>query len=474
MDIAELLSSINIRSETCFEWEYHKSFMFYEPHAKQLLFHNAGLEAQERLITGGNRSGKTWAAELEFSFHVTGVYPSWWEGYRFKEPITAWIVGKTTAVVTETVQRDLFGDRDQLRMPILHPSYIADKPKRAGSSEMYRTVYVNHISGGKSKVTFKTFEEGREGFQGSKINLILIDEEPPFNIYQECKMRTMGIAKDFYGMLMVSSTPLKGYTDFFNYFMDDRHPEEAKDSIWHAHITWDDATHLPEPEKKRLLAGMSPHEIEARTKGVPWPGSGLVYPVPESLLLCDYFDLPGHWPRVYGLDFGWTNPTAALFAAHDRDNDVVYLYAEYAVAERTPQHHAHELQKFGVNWIPGVYDPAGRNSQQADGKTLVGLYREAGLKRLSPANNSKEEGILKVLQRMQAGQLKIFNTLVKTRSELRKYARDENGLPYKKDDHLMDCLRYIIMSGLGIGVPANYQDPMYHNRYSTAHEAGYI
>ena len=144
---------------------------------------------------------------------------------------------------------------------------------------------------------------------------------------------------------------------------------------------------------------------------------------------------------------------SALFAAHDRDNDVLYLYAEYAVSERTPQRHANELLKFGVNWMPGVYDPAGRNSQQADGKTLVGLYREAGLRNLSPANNSKEEGILKVLQRMQTGQLKIFNTLVKTRSELRKYARDEDGIPNKKDDHLMDAMRYIIMSGLGIARP---------------------
>ena len=389
---------------------------------------------------------------MEVAKHASGLYSDDWNGYKFDKPIRIWIVGKTAPVIVETIQKDLLGDIDQGLRGIIHSSLIADK-KKSGNTEMYRTIYINHVSGGKSKITFKTFEEGREAFQGSKVDLIWIDEEPPFPIYQECKMRTMATSDDFRGMMIVSSTPLKGYSDFFNYFMEDRHPEEAKDSIWHAHITWDDATHLSELEKKRLLAGMSPHEIEARTKGVPWPGSGLVYPVPESMLLCDSFEIPKYWPRVFGLDFGWSNPTAALFAAHDRDNDVVYFYAEYAVSERTPQHHANELLKFGVNWMPGVYDPAGRNSQQADGKTLVGLYREAGLRNLSPANNSKEEGILKVLQRMQTGQLKIFNTLVKTRSELRKYARDEDGIPNKKDDHLMDALRYVVMSGLGIARP---------------------
>jgi phage terminase large subunit-like protein len=452
---------------------HYKTFNFYEPHAKQLIFHSVGLEAQERLITGGNRSGKSYSSAIEVAKHVSGLYGDDWNGYKFDKPIRAWIVGKTAPVIVETIQKDLLGDVDQGLRGILHSSLIESK-KKSGNTEMYRTIYINHISGGKSKITFKTFEEGREAFQGSKVNLIWIDEEPPFPIYQECKMRTMATSDDFRGMMIVSSTPLKGYSDFFNYFMDDRHPEETKDSIWHAHITWDDATHLSEPEKKRLLAGMSPHEMEARTKGVPWPGSGLVYPVPESMLLCDPFEIPKHWPRVFGLDFGWSNPTATLFAAHDRDNDVVYFYAEYAVSERTPQHHANELLKFGVNWMPGVYDPAGRNSQQADGKTLVGLYQEAGLRNLSPANNSKEEGILKVLQRMQAGQIKIFNTLAKTRSEFRKYARDEDGIPNKKDDHLMDAMRYIVMSGLGIAMPENYMDPKYRGRYGRPSEPSYM
>ena len=53
-----------------------------------------------------------------------------------------------------------------------------------------------------------------------------------------------------------------------------------------------------------------------------------------------------------------------------------------------------------------------------------------------------------VLQRMQNGQLKIFDTLIKTKSEIRGYSRDEKGVPIKRNDHLMDCLRYIVLSGM--------------------------
>ena len=452
-------SLINLPNFSNIQEEYYKRGLDYTPNKKQELFHAAGITAQERLITGGNRSGKTYGGERELVAHLTGIYNGMPECYKFNKPINCWVVGKTCTAVADTIQRDLLGDPEQNLRGLLHPSLIKSK-KKSGNSEMYRTIYIHHISGGSSKVVFKTFEEGRETFQGTKKDLILMDEEPPFSIYQECKMRTMATDDEFRGMIIVCSTPLKGYSSFFNYFMDDRHPEETKDSIWHAHITWNDAYHLPEGEKKRLLAGMSPHEIEARTKGIPWPGSGLVYPVPEHLLICDPFEIPDHWARVYAIDFGWLHP-AFLFGAHDRDNDTLYLYAEYSVPERTPDAHAYALQSFGINWMPGVYDPAGKISAQKDGEKLVRLYFESGFKNLIAADNSKEAGLQKVLQRMQAGKLKIFSTLVKTRSELSKYARDEDGIPNKKDDHFMDDMRYMVMSGLTVAVPTNFRDYQY-------------
>ncbi|HOA82069.1 MAG TPA: hypothetical protein PKK61_13565, partial [Defluviitaleaceae bacterium] len=77
-------------------------------------------------------------------------------------------------------------------------------------------------------------------------------------------------------------------------------------------------------------------------------------------------------------------------------------------------------------------------------------------------------GILRLLQRFQSGQAKIFSTCVKFRAEIRKYARDEDGIPNKKDDHFCDGARYIAMSGLQIAVPKNFTSQQYHGMYSNS------
>ena len=170
----------------------------------------------------------------------------------------------------------------------------------------------------------------------------------------------------------------------------------------------------------------------------------------EADIVVDPFVIPSHWSRVFALDFGWTNQTAALFAAIDRDNDVMYLVAEYYVSERTPQQHAFQLKRMGAGKMHGVYDPAGNQSSQSTGGNIANLYREAGITNLSKANNSKEEGIMRVLQDFQNGKLKIFSNLTYTLKELRSYSRDNQGRVKKGNDHLMDCLRYLIMSGKGV------------------------
>jgi len=235
---------------------------------------------------------------------------------------------------------------------------------------------------------------------------------------------------------------------------------------FYVQASWDDNPHLQDKEKAEIEKALKPHEIEARKHGIPSLGSGLVYPICETGITVAPFDIPKHWARVYGLDFGWTNPTAALFAAIDRDSDVVYLIGEYYVAERTPQQHAHNLIQMNAANMVGVYDPAGEQASQRDGGDLATLYRQSGLKYLTKANNAKEEGVMAVLQRFQSSKLKIFSTLTHTLKELRMYNRDEQGKIKKGNDHLMDCLRYLIMSGLRIaGNQQPYDNDVDNRKY---------
>lgn len=436
-------------------------FDFYKPHPKHLEFHNLGQKAKERLFLAANRIGKTMACSLEVCMHLTGTYPDWWTGYRYTKPINAWVAGVSGKEVFEILERRYFegvAEED----PWIHPSMVAYRNR---SDHRYQ---IQHRSGGFSDLRFKTYEQKREAWQGAKLDVCHLDEEPPLDIYTEASLRLMSTAPDHYGMMLVSATCLY-MSPFVQAFTEavietdgqKKQIQHTEGSIQNQRVFlmagWDDAPHLPEEEKERFKASIPPHEVEARSKGVPSLGSGMVYPVSEHLITCDPFALPDSFSFVGGLDFGWKDPTALLLAALDRDTDVLTVFHEYSISEKTPEQHLFHLHntkaKDYLNWVPIVHDPAGGASSQRDGKPLVQLYREAGLKRLHKADNAREAGVQKTLQRMQNGKLKIFKTCTKLLTELRMYARDEDGMIKDGNDHLLDALRYIVMSGLALATP---------------------
>jgi hypothetical protein len=55
-------------------------------------------------------------------------------------------------------------------------------------------------------------------------------------------------------------------------------------------------------------------------------------------------------------------------------------------------------------------------------------------------------GLTEVWQALALGRLKIFRTLQHFKTEYRVYRRDEHGKLVKKNDHLMDCMRYLWMT----------------------------
>jgi len=210
--------------------------------------------------------------------------------------------------------------------------------------------------------------------------------------------------------------------------------------------------HLSEEEKAQQLAGYPPYQRDARSKGLPVLGAGAIYPVAEDYVLCDPFEIPDWMPQCYALDVGW-NRTAALWAAHDLNSDIVYLYSEYYRSEAEPPVHANAIRSRG-KWIPGVIDPAARGRNQRDGERLIRIYQqELQTELLFPSANDLEAGIYECWIRLSTGRMKAFRTLQNWLAEFRFYQRDEKGrIKDGMADHLMDTMRYIILSGLARAV----------------------
>lgn len=208
---------------------------------------------------------------------------------------------------------------------------------------------------------------------------------------------------------------------------------------------WSDAPHLTEEAKKELFASIPEYQRDARTKGIPQLGSGLIYKTPLADITVGDFKLPPHWPRAFGLDVGW-NWTAAVWSAWNQETDTVYLWSAYKRGEAEPSVHADAIRARGKT-IPGVIDPAAAGSNQLDGRKLIEMYRGLGLD-LHPADNAVEAGIYEVWQRLSTGRLKVFESMQEFFYEYSRYQRDERGRVKKNDDHLMDAMRYLILSGL--------------------------
>jgi hypothetical protein len=222
---------------------------------------------------------------------------------------------------------------------------------------------------------------------------------------------------------------------------------EISPSRYRVDCGWDDVPHLDEETKQKILDSTEPYLRDARSKGVPSLAAGAVWPVPESEITVKPFEIPVFWPRCYAMDVGW-NRTAALWAAWDRSTDCVYFYTEHYRGKAEPSVHAAAVRARG-EWIPGVIDPGARGRGQKDGSQLLQDYIDLGLV-LSPAINAVEAGVHRVWERLSTGRLKVFSTLQNWLAEYRLYRREEDGDIVKEFDHLMDCTRYLIISGLRV------------------------
>src|SRR5688572_30691876 len=107
----------------------------YRPYSKQREFHAEGLTHRERLLMAGNQLGKTFSGAAEMAYHLTGKYPDWWPGRRFKQAVRAWAGSKTGEVTRDGVQRLLVGepkDRARWGTGMIPSDAIVDQSLRMG------------------------------------------------------------------------------------------------------------------------------------------------------------------------------------------------------------------------------------------------------------------------------------------------------------------------------------------------------
>lgn len=418
----------------------------YHQYPKIMEFFAAGATERERLLMAGNRVGKSEGGAYEIACHLTGLYPHWWTGRRFEKPIRIWVAGDTTKTVRDIIQGKLMGPPNRWGTGMIPgDKIIMDRISRiSGVADAIDTIVVKHEGGWTNTLAFKSYEQGRKSFQGTEQDIIWLDEEAPEDVYSECLLRTMTTN----GLVMLTFTPLSGMTNVVMSFLGNSPDEEHNDGQvrgkFYVSMTWDDAPHLDQATKDELWKRIPPHQRDARSKGIPVLGSGAIYPLSEDDITVDDFKIPDYWPRAYGMDVGWNN-TAAAQGCRDPDTGILYITMVYKRGQAEPLIHADAISARVGKKTKGYIDPASRGRSQADGVTLYQTYVRLSLD-LEFAVNSVETGLLECWEGLSTGKIKIFRSCREFFSEFRLYRRDDKGHVVKKDDHIMDAFRYLVMS----------------------------
>ncbi|MBR7091266.1 MAG: terminase family protein [Clostridia bacterium] len=412
-------------------------------HKKQMIFHKS--IKRNRWVFGGNRSGKSQCGAVEAIWMARGIHP-------FREnrrDVEGWVVS-----LTQQVQRDV---AQQKVLYYLNPDWIEDVvmlsgKKSAPSSGVIDYIVIKNVFGGRSKIGFKTCDQGREKFQGTSLDFVWFDEEPPRDIYIECKMRVMDRCGDVFGTM----TPLKGLTWVYDEIYLNSHDDKV---IFVVEMEWADNPYLKQSEIEQMAKTLGESELESRRYGKFGVDCGLVYKeFDPNVHIIEPFNVPYEWYDKISIDPGLNNPTSCHWYAVDYDSNV-YVIAEHYEAQQNVDYHSRMIKakceelkwpRRNGEYIEALIDPAANQRTLASAKSVSELFYDNGILVNTKVNKDLFSGISRVKSYLKNGKgevkLYIFKTCVNMIREIKSYWWGNADAPIKKDDHAMDDLRYYIMS----------------------------
>lgn len=421
-----------------------------ELYPQHIKFLNGSSKANERLFSAANQVGKTLTGLYEVVKHATGDYPHWWEGKKFKRPTVGVLGADSWEHIRDGIQAKLFtgGDRGYLERGCgLIPKKILDQCTFRSKGQppgVYSSMQIPHVSGGMSELRFRTYDR-QEAWESMTLDYVILDEEPPRDIYTEAAMRVL--AKN--GTIAVCFTPDSGLTEtVLHFFKNERFEAGAADGKLITMVGWDDVPHMSAETKEARLQAIPEQLRDAKTKGIPYLGAGRVFQFDLDTFKVDPFPIPEHYLRVFAIDPG-VQKCAVLWAAIDPDTDVMYITDEFAGNYLSIYTVADAIKRHG-QWIPGVIDPFYGTQCRESTKPIVDLYRETGLDIqlcTRHKNNYKEGGIESIKVKFLTGKLKIFKSCSSLLNQLSLYHRNDKGKTGNTPDDFVDALRYMVTGG---------------------------
>jgi len=437
--------------------------------------------SDRRGILAANRIGKTVSTCYETAMHLTGIYPDWWAGHRFRKPITCMVAGEGWSQVALVLQQELLGSPDiKLRDAlgtgaIPRDCIVVDTMRGDGANAI--GIEIRHASGGKSYLLFANYTQEVRQLQGFKLDLAVFDEQPPDDFFSEIVTRTATTQ----GMILCSFTPLKGLNGLVSKFWN---REEGYDYI---RVSWDDVPEydlwgepfLLNTTRRQLERDYLPHEREARMQGRPIMGKGAVFqlrdwPTYKSGSI-NFMDMP-NIQRVIALDLGLVNDKTVISLMYwDPYERSAWLHKQIVVQgveEAVPTQYINHLLRPEVYGTPIVLpaDASTPGRYTMSSTSIRELFQQYELNVIDGAimnppdpqgrvTNHKSYGINQMRQMLEVGSLQVNENCVDFLREASNYYVDTQGR-FSDPDDCIDSARYAILACLqGICEPWDNKSP---------------
>ena len=292
---ADMIKELEIVDEIAYRRD-QDPLKYSERHWKQSQFYKA--PNQTRALFWGNRVGKTEIGAMEVARYMLGEH----EHRGIVPPVEVWAISPSFDSQKESTQEKLLRYLPEHRI--------------VSTTNIRKGIYSEIILDNKSRVNFKSYEQGRAKFQGAGKRLIWFDEEPPHDIWEECFVRQeAGQPLD----IILTMTPVKGMT----WVYDDIYLSTDTDLNYVSTAGWDDNPWLTEEQKHIMSRGLTPAAIEVRRYGRFTKRVGLVCAWwDRDKHMRDYKVFPPHWTYYEILDGGYSDPAAYLLIGIDHDDNV--------------------------------------------------------------------------------------------------------------------------------------------------------
>ncbi|MDE2102259.1 MAG: terminase family protein [Patescibacteria group bacterium] len=426
----------------------------YRPHGKQVVFHGGPWPAA-RLFLGGNRSGKTTATMVDTTIQAVDrdVVPEHLVGFkRWEPPCFCRVVTPDLTATLDGVVLQKFREwcpRSQFHGNSFDRAF--DKVQR-----------VLRFKNG-SWVQFMSNDQDLDKFGGAALHRVVYDEEPRQDIRRECLMRLI----DYGGEELYGMTPLHGMSWVYDEFFEpwERGQLTAEDARIVV-VDMDDNPHLDRATMARVLSGLSDEERQARKSGRFVSFAGLIYGSfsTSTHVVPEFEQLPEGVEVFRGIDPGYRHMCAVIYAFLDAEDRLV-VFDEIALQGATVKEICQEIKLRDSRWKVSprwtVIDPASRNKNNQTGRSDQQEFSDNGVPTI-PGQNAVTAGINRVKERLDyrttdgvlLPRLLVAANCTELRAEFKRYrwqkesTRVENEskeAPVKRDDHLLDALRYIVM-----------------------------